>query len=60
MKLLESSIYSMIAFVVAYVLLAVGLRVFDVTSLYNAHMIAGVVATVVGVLLFLFFLLKKK
>lgn len=60
MKLFESVLYAFILFVVVYVLLAVGLRVFDVTTLYNAHMIAGVSATVVGVLLFLFFLLKKK
>lgn len=60
MKLLEALIYSLIAFIVVYVLLAVGLRVFDVTTLYNAHMIAGIGATVIGVLLFLFFLLKKK
>jgi hypothetical protein len=60
MKLGESTIYSIIVFIIVYVLLAVGLRVFDVTTLYNAHMIAGLSATIIGVLLFLFFLLKKK
>lgn len=60
MKLGEGMLYSIIVFIIVYVLLAVALRVFELTNLYNAHMIAGVSATTLGVLVFLFFLLKKK
>jgi len=60
MKLLESTIYSLVAFVAVYVLIAVAMRVFDVTSTYTSHLVAGVTATVVGVLIFVLFVRKKK
>lgn len=60
MKLLESTIYSLIVFGAIYTLMAVGLRVLELTEDYTAHMISGVVATVIGVLVFLLLLLRKK
>lgn len=59
MKLLEKTIYSVILFLVVYVVISVGLRVFEVTSVYNSHMYGGVIATVLGMLLFSYLLIKK-
>lgn len=59
MKLIEKTIYAGILFLVLYVVISVGLRAFDVTSVYNSHLIGGVVATVFGMLLFSFLLIKK-
>ena len=60
MKLLESLIYASIAFVGFYVFIAVAMRVFDLTSTFYAHVTGGVVATVVGVLVFILLLIRKK
>lgn len=60
MKLLESTIYSVIVFGGLYILIAVSMRVFEVTNVYTSHIVAGITATVVGVLVFVLFLLKKK
>jgi len=60
MKLLESTIYSVVTFVALYVLIAVAMRVFDLTTTRTSHIVAGTVATVVGVLIFILFLVKKK
>ncbi len=59
MKLLEKLIYSTIAFLVIYVVLSVGLRVWHLTSDYTSHMIGGIAATVVGVGVFMYLLIKK-
>ena len=59
MKLGEKFIYAGIAFVALYVLISVGLRAFELTTDYNSHMFGGIIATVTGVLLFMFLLIKK-
>jgi hypothetical protein len=60
MKLLESFIYALVAFTGLYIIIAVAMRVFDLTDVFYAHVIAGVVATLAGVGLFMFFLMRKK
>jgi hypothetical protein len=60
MKLLEKFAYSFVLFLFLYVILALGLRMFEVTSSSNAHMIGGITGLVLGMLLFLFLLIKKK
>lgn len=60
MKVLESFIYALIAFTGVYVIIAVAMRVFDLTNVFYAHVTAGVVATLIGVSLFIFFLIRKK
>ncbi len=60
MKLIESSIYALILFVGVYVVISVAMRVFEWTTVFYAHVIGGVAATVIGVGAFVLFLLKKK
>lgn len=60
MKLLEKAIYTGLLFLGVYTLLSITLRVFSWTSDYASHLIGGVVATVAGVLLFMYLLIKKK
>ena len=59
MKLGEKFIYSGVLFLASYTLISVGLRAFELTTSYNSHMIGGIVATVLGVSLFMFLLIKK-
>lgn len=60
MKLLEKLLYSSILFVFIYVILSMGLRLFHVTEVYTSHMIGGIAATVLSVLLFMYLLIKKQ
>jgi hypothetical protein len=60
MKLLEKFIYAGVAFLAIYVIVSVGLRVFELTTSYNSHLIGGVVAIVLSVCLFMYLLIKKK
>lgn len=60
MKLLEKLLYSSILFVFIYVILSMGLRMFHLTEDYTAHMIGGIAATVLSVLLFMYLLIKKQ
>jgi hypothetical protein len=57
---LEKSIYSLIIFIASYAIISLGLRVFEITSVYNSHMIGGVVATIFAVGAFLYFILKNR
>lgn len=59
MKLLEKSIYTVIVFSALYAVISVALRVFEVTSIYNAHLIGGLVATVVAIVVFILLVIKK-
>ena len=59
MKLLEKLIYSGVVFLVVYVIISVALRVFKLTSIYTSHMIGGIVSTVLGVIVFMYLLMKK-
>ena len=59
MKLLEKAIYATILFLGVYTLLSITLRVFAWTSIYVSHLIGGVVSKVVGVLFFMYLLIKK-
>ena len=59
MKLLEKSIYTFIIFIVLYVVISVGLRVFEIGTVYNAHLIGGLVATVVAMVTFVLLVIKK-
>jgi len=59
MKLLEKLLYSSILFIFVYVVLSITLRMFHFTEVYASHMIGGIVATVLSVLLFMYLLIKK-
>lgn len=59
MKLLEKLIYSGILFLIIYVVVSLTLRLFEFTTIYISHMIGGIGATVAGVLLFMYLLIKK-
>lgn len=58
-KLLNSTLWGLITFLIIYILLSVGFRTFEITSIYNSHMIAGIIGTILGVLVFFILLLKK-
>jgi hypothetical protein len=60
MKLLEKLLYSLILFVFTYVVISMGLRMFDITEIYESHMIGGIAATILSMLLFMFLLIRKK
>ena len=60
MKLLEKAIYATIIFLGVYTLLSITLRVFAWTSIYVSHLIGGVVSTLIGVLFFMYLLIKKQ
>lgn len=60
MKLLEKAIYATLLFLGVYTLLSIMLRVFSWTSIYTSHLVGGVVATVFGVLFFMYLLIKKQ
>lgn len=59
MKLLEKLMYSTILFLFIYTVISLTLRLFETTSIYNSHLIGGVIATVVGILFFMYLLVKK-
>lgn len=59
MKLLEKFIYSGVLFLIVYVVVSLTLRLFEFTSDYISHMVGGIGATVLGVLLFMYLLIKK-
>jgi len=59
MKLLEKFIYSGVLFLIVYVLVSLTLRLFEFTSVYVSHMVGGISATVLGVLLFMYLVVKK-
>lgn len=59
MKLMENLIYSSIVFIFVYVIISLALRLFELTSVYNSHMIGGVVATLASMGLFMYFLINK-
>ncbi len=59
MKIYEKLFYSLLIFIISYSLLAMTFRVFKVFEIYDAHMISGTIATVLGIALFMY-LLKKK
>ena len=59
MKFIEKIIYPLILFIAIYVVVSLGLRLFQITDSYTSHMVGGVAATVLGVLLFMFLILKK-
>jgi hypothetical protein len=59
MKLLEKAIYAVLLFLGVYTLLSITLRVFSWTSVYTSHLIGGLVATIVGVLFFIYLLINK-
>ena len=60
MSLLEKLIYSAVLFLFSYVVISMGLRFFEVVSVYMSHLIGGVVATVLGIGLFMYLLIVKK
>lgn len=60
MKILEKLVVSLIAFLIVYAFISIGLRMLELTSVYTAHMLGGVIGTIVGIGLLMYFLLKKK
>jgi hypothetical protein len=59
MSLLEKFIYTAIVFVAVYVLLSLAFRLFEITSDYVSHMVGGISATILGVGVFMYLLIKK-
>lgn len=59
MKLMEKFIYAGILFLALYVIISVGLRVFELTTSYNSHLFGGLIATFSSIGLFMYLLLKK-
>lgn len=60
MKILEKLGISFITFLIIYAFISIGLRMLKLTSIYNAHMFGGVMATIIAVGLLMYLLLKKK
>jgi hypothetical protein len=60
MKLLEKLLYSSLLFLFVYIILSLALRLFELTSVYTSHLVGGVAATVLGMVFFMYLLLKKK
>jgi len=60
MKLLEKLLYTLITFLFVYIILSIALRMFELTTVYNSHLIGGVVATILAMLVFMYMLLKNK
>lgn len=60
MKLVEKLLYSGILFIAVYVIISMGLRMFDITDNYYSHMIGGISATVLSLMMFMFLLIRKK
>ena len=60
MKLREKVIYSTILFLAVYTLLSIALRAFAFTTIYVSHLIGGVASTLIGVLFFMYLLIKKQ
>jgi len=59
MKLGEKVVYSVLLFLFSYIVLSVGLVLFHWTSNYVAHMVGGIVGLGLGMILFMFLLIKK-
>lgn len=60
MKLLEKLVISTLLFLIIYAFISIGLRMLNLTSVYTSHMIGGVVATVAGIGILMYLILKKK
>lgn len=60
MSIIEKFIYTAVLFVASYVILWLTLDLFEITSGYNAHLIGGIVATVLSIGLFMYLLIVKK
>lgn len=55
---MEKFIYSGILFIFVYIVISMALRLFVITSTYNSHLIGGVLATIAGIGLFMYLLVK--
>lgn len=60
MSLLEKLIYSGLLFLFSYLVVSLGLRSFELTSVYVSHLVGGIVATGLGMGLFMYLLIVKK
>lgn len=60
MKLKEILIYSSVTFLASYVLLSVSLRILELTEQYFSHVIAGVIATILSIGLFMYLTVNRK
>lgn len=59
MKLTEKLIYSGVAFLATYVIFSLALRLFEITSTYNSHLIGGVISVVIGIATFMILIVRK-
>jgi hypothetical protein len=59
MKLLEKLLYSSILFLLVYIIMSMAMRLFEITSTYTSHLVGGVAATVIGMVFFMYLILKK-
>jgi len=60
MKLVEKIIYSSITFLFVYIVISMAMRLFNITSTYNSHLIGGILAVMVAMGMFLYLVVKKK
>lgn len=59
MKILEKFAVSVIVFLILYAFISIGLRMLELTSVYTAHMYGGIIATVAGIALLMYLLMRK-
>lgn len=60
MSIIEKFIYTIVLFIVSYVVLWLTLDLFEITSGYYSHLIGGFVATFLAIGLFMYLLIIKK
>lgn len=59
MKLLEKLAISTVAFLIIYAFISIGMRMLELATVYTCHMVGGIVATIVGIGILMYMLLKK-
>jgi hypothetical protein len=60
MRLRLAFIYSSTAFISLYVLISVSLRILKVFENYYSHVAAGIIATIISLIIFVLYLIKNK
>ena len=59
MQILEKIGISFTVFLLLYAFISIGSRMLELTTVYLSHMYGGIIATVVGVVLLMYLLLKR-
>ncbi len=59
MKILEKLGISLVAFLIIYAFISIGMRMLNLSSVYTSHMIGGIVATIIAIGILMYLLTKK-